>query len=220
MKLKKTVSPAVQQKNQNNSKKSTGPTSPQGKNRSRFNAAKHGLTARRLMITNDGKPVENGLAEIVEALRAHYGADDVVSEILIDNIALDYWRQNMGLEAEMYCLAKNDWAFHPQGSLPTIQRYNTTNQRALLKNLELLEKLQDKAKASEVGIAPGEYEDGHTSDGQEQTLQNNEESCPAVDSAVETYVGSESEEASGSALEDGDAAVPIRELGKSDGVIE
>lgn len=209
MKLKKTVSPAVQQKNQNNSKKSTGPTSPQGKNRSRFNAAKHGLTARHLMLTNDGKPLENGVAEIVEALRVHYGADDVVSEILIDNIALDYWRQKKGLEAEMSCLAGKGWAFHPQGSLPTIQRYNTTNRRALLKNLEVLEKRHDRAKASEVGTAADEYEDGHTSTGDEQSLQNDEESSPAVNTAMDICAGSESAEASGSAPE-GNAATPIR----------
>ena len=208
MKLKKTVSPAVQEKNQNNSKKSTGPTSPEGKNRSRFNAAKHGLTARHLMLTNDGKPVENGVAEIVEALRAHYGADDVVSEILIDNIALDYWRQKKGLEAEMTCLTGKDWAFHSQGSLPTIQRYNTTNRRALLKNLELLEKLQGRAKASEVGTAADQYEDGHTSAENEQSLQNNEECNPAVNTAMDIYACSESAESSRSAPEDGDAAVP------------
>ncbi|MDP9160883.1 MAG: hypothetical protein M3O09_11745 [Acidobacteriota bacterium] len=159
------------------------------------------------MLTNDGKPVNNGLAEIVEELRAHYGADDVVSEILIDNIALDYWRQNKGLEAEMSCLAKNDWAFHPQGLLPTIQRYNTTNRRALLKNLEVLEKRHDRAKASEVGTTADEYENGYTSTGDEQSLKNDEELSPAVKTAIDTFTDCESAEASESEP-DGDADVP------------
>ena len=141
MKLKKTVSDAVRQKNQQNSKKSTGPNTPQGKNHSRFNAVKHGLTSRLLMYDQDGEPIDGGVAEMIEALRDRYGADNIVAELLIDSIAADVWRQNKGLEAEVSYFSQGTWAFHPQGCLPTIQRYNTTNRRALLKNLELLEKL-------------------------------------------------------------------------------
>jgi hypothetical protein len=153
MKLKKTVTLAVRQKNQNNSQKSTGPKTPKGKNASRFNATKHGLTATRLMFGTDGKPVDDHLAEIVEALRDKYGCTDIVAELLIDNVAVDYWRQSKGLDFEIYYLSRNQWSFHPQGSLPTIQRYNTANRRAMLKNLEFLEKLHAEANSDEAGSA-------------------------------------------------------------------
>lgn len=153
MKLKKTVTPAVRQKNQNNSQQSTGPRTQKGMNASRFNAVKHGLTATRLMFGPDGKPVDNRLAEIVEALRLKYGADDILSELLIDNVAVDYWRQSKGLDFEIFYLSQKYWAFYPQGSLPTIQRYNTANRRALLKNLELLEKLHSEAHSEEAEAA-------------------------------------------------------------------
>jgi len=158
MKLKKTVTPAVQQKNQNNSQKSTGPNTQSGKNNSRFNAVKHGLTSRRLMFGEDGKLVDNRMAEVVEALRDHYEANDIVSELLIDNLAVDYWRQQMGLAAEVFYLSNGKWAFNPKGSLPIIQRYNTTNRHALLKNLELLEKLKGASQQSSVGMS-GEDDD-------------------------------------------------------------
>src|SRR5947208_577067 len=113
MDLKKTVSAAVIRKNQTNAKKSTGPTSAEGKNRSRFNATKHGLTAKRIMYNSNGTPIENGVAEIAAALREQCGDGSVIKELLIDNIAADYWRQDKGLEAEVRYLSRDDWAFHP-----------------------------------------------------------------------------------------------------------
>jgi hypothetical protein len=192
MLLKKMVSAAVRQKNRNNSEKSTGPNTEKGKNRSRFNATKHGLTAEYLMFDTDGKPVDNALSELVEALRARYGADDIIAELLIDNIAVDYWRQNKGLEAEMFYFSRKDWAFYAQGSLPTIQRYNTTNRRALLRNLELLEKLKSMTKPSEADTVAGEYESEHTPSEGNQVLPNDEESnivdigsqCESADSSI------------------------------------
>lgn len=162
MKLKKTVSDAVRQKNQQNSKKSTGPNTPQGKNHSRFNALKHGLTSRLLMYDQDGEPIDGGVAEMIVALRDRYGADNIVAELLIDNIAADFWRQNKGLEAELSFFSQGRWAFSPQDSLPTIQRYNTTNRHALLKNLELLEKLCPASQSSQLSAQRNNYEDNPT----------------------------------------------------------
>ena len=153
MKLKKNVSDAVRQKNQQNSKKSTGPNTPHGKNHSRFNAVKHGLTSRLLWYDHEGEPNEGGVTEIIEALRDRYGADNILAELLIDNIAADFWRQNKGVEAELSFFSQGRWAFSPQDSLPTIQRYNTANRRALLKNLELLEKLCPTSESSEPAVA-------------------------------------------------------------------
>jgi len=147
MKVKKTVTPLKLQANQENSKQSTGPKTPKGKSYVRRNALKHGLTARRLMFGSDGQPIDNGVADLVEGLRARYGTDDIVSELLIDNIAVDFWRQKQGLDAEIKYVGRKEWSFHPQGSLPTIQRYNTANRRAMLTNLELLEKRQASQEA-------------------------------------------------------------------------
>jgi hypothetical protein len=83
---------------------------------------KHGLTSRLLMYDQNGDPIDGGVAEMIEALRDRYGADNIVAELLIDNIAADFWRQNKGLEAELSFFSQGRWAFYPQDSLPTIQR--------------------------------------------------------------------------------------------------
>jgi hypothetical protein len=179
MKLKKNVSDAVRQKNQQNSKKSTGPNRPQGKNNSRFNAVKHGLTSRLLMYDQDGESIDGGVLEMVEALRNRYGADNIVAELLIDNIAADFWRQNKGLEAEMSYLFQGQSPFHPQGCLPTLQRYNTGNRRALLKNLELLEKLCPTPQSSQLADVAEEDEENPTAELEEETCTPGEEPCSA-----------------------------------------
>ena len=189
MKLKKTVSDAVRQKNQQNSKKSTGPNTSPGKNHSRFNAVKHGLTSRLLMYDQNGDPIDGGVAEMIEALRDRYGADNIVAELLIDNIAADFWRQNKGLEAELSFFSQGRWAFNPQDSLPTIQRYNTTNRHALLKNLELLEKLCPASQSTQLGAEGNNPEDCPNPVDDEDTSTPAEEPC-SMDEAHPQEVGS------------------------------
>jgi hypothetical protein len=181
MKLKKNVSDAVRQKNQQNSKKSTGPNTPHGKKQSRFNAVKHGLTSRLLRYDHEGEPSEGGVTEIIEALRDRYGADNIMAELLIDNIAADFWRQNKGLEAEMSYLFQGQSPFHPQGFLPTLQRYNTGNRRALLKNLELLEKLCPTSESSQLADVAEENEENPTAELEEETCTPGEEPCNTTD---------------------------------------
>jgi hypothetical protein len=184
MKVKKTVTPLKLQANQENAKQSTGPKTPKGKSHVRRNALKHGLTARRLMFAQDGRPIDNGVAELVEALRARYGTDDIVSELLIDNIAVDHWRQKQGLEAEIKYVDRKEWSFYPQGSLPTIQRYNTANRRAMLTNLELLEK-RHAAEEAETELEPADGEDAAPPSENETELANQEPTETPVDNADE-----------------------------------
>lgn len=182
MKVKKTVTPLKLQANQDNAKQSTGPKTPKGKSFVRRNALKHGLTASRLMFTHDGQPIDNGVADLVEGLRARYGANDIVSELLIDNIAVDFWRQKQGLEAEIKYVGRKEWAFHQQGSLPTIQRYNTANRRAMLTNLELLEK-RHAAQETETELEPTDSVDSDPSDENGTEPANRERTETPADNA-------------------------------------
>ena len=205
MKVKKTVTSLKLQATQENSKKSTVPNTPTGKANVRRNALKHGLTAGRLMFASDGQPIDNGVAELVEALRARYGADDIVSELLIDNIAVDHWRQKQGLEAEIQYVSRKDWSFYPQGSLPTIQRYNTANRRAMLKNLELLEKRHPGQEAEA---------DLETADAQDADARSDHGTEPANQEPTETLLNTPENEPSQEPLPkppEPEAAMPTRE---------
>src|SRR3954454_23462974 len=78
--------------NRENAKKSTGPRTPEGKANSRFNALQHGVLARQIMFSPDGKLLDERLYELLEALRDKYGRDDPRTELLIEGIVTDHWR--------------------------------------------------------------------------------------------------------------------------------
>ena len=130
--------------NRENAKKSTGPKTTRGKANSRFNALKHGLCAKRVMFSAQGKLVEEGLLKLLESLQEQYGNDDVRVQLLCDAIATEYWRQGQGLRVEMKFLNQTDMHFTNRGGMGVLQRYLTGSQRALLKNLQLLDKIQPR----------------------------------------------------------------------------
>ena len=137
-----TVSARKLESNRENSKKSTGPKTARGKANSRFNAVKHGLCAKRLIFSSQGKLLDADLLKLLESLQAQYGSDDVRVQLLCDAIVTEYWRQGQSLRFEMHFLSEGDIHFGSQGGMSGLQRYLTGSQRALLKNLELLHEIQ------------------------------------------------------------------------------
>jgi hypothetical protein len=137
-----TVSARKLESNRENSKKSTGPKTARGKANSRFNAVKHGLCAKRLIFSSQGKLLDADLLKLLESLQAQYGSDDVRVQLLCDAIVTEYWRQGQSLRFEMHFLSEGDAHFGSQGGMSGLQRYLTGSQRALLKNLELLHEIQ------------------------------------------------------------------------------
>jgi len=62
--------------------------------------------------------------------------------LLIDGLVVEFWRQRQALGVELQCLQSfqsTEWHFSPRGNMPNVQRYTTASQRAMLKNLELLD---------------------------------------------------------------------------------
>jgi hypothetical protein len=96
----------------------------------------------------DGKLRAEGLQVLLESLRDKYGRGDVRTELLVESIAIAYWRQGEGLQHELKFLSNPDH-FSSLGNLSNLQRYNTANQRALLENLELLDKQLAESPAAE-----------------------------------------------------------------------
>ena len=66
------------------------------------------------------------------------------------------WRQGQALENEMACLKQANFHFCPQGNMPNLQRYRTASQRALLKDLELLDELQPSTSEVKEDAAEGD----------------------------------------------------------------
>lgn len=162
--------------NRNNAKKSTGPKTERGKAYSRRNALKHGLLAKAVLFSADGSPINEELHDLWDGLRHKYGAGDVRTDLLLEGVLVESWRQRMALRFEMKWFDEATWHFGPQGNMANLQRYRIASQHALLKNLELLDESQSstedvhdtasdsgKAATPEVDAAPAANEDKSSS---------------------------------------------------------
>lgn len=87
--------------NRANAQRSTGPTTSAGRNVSRYNALKHGLTANSVLI--QGEYAEE-LEERRQRIYNEYDPQSVVEEELVEKLAMDLWRLRRipGLESAIY----------------------------------------------------------------------------------------------------------------------
>ena len=155
---KPSISEARLRANRQNAKKSTGPKTPRGKTYSSRNALKHGLLVKQVLFGENGTPINPELHQLWESLHEQYGSG-VGIDLLIEGIVVDYWRQRQAMLVEHLCfksVQSAEWHFSSQGSMPNVQRYQMASQRAMLKNLELLDQQpppQSEAEENE-GEAP------------------------------------------------------------------
>lgn len=145
---KKPISERKVQANRKNAQKSTGPKTERGKRYSSFNAVTHGMLAKKVMYAADGKLVDEDLRRVHEQLRDELGRGDIASELLTELVAIDYWHLQKGLEYERKYLSPGGADFHPQGAMPTLTRYMTSNRRAFEKTLTTLMQLRAQSGAA------------------------------------------------------------------------
>ena len=95
------ISAAKLEANRRNAARSTGPKSPEGKKRSRFNAMKHGILTSELLIL-EGPNAEDARAfnESLGALRQDLAPEGALEDLLVEKIAVCFWRQRRVLKCE------------------------------------------------------------------------------------------------------------------------
>jgi len=92
--------------NRRNAQKSTGPRTPEGIARSRWNALQHGLLSRAV-IPPSLEPYESraDFESLLAALREEFAPASAIEELLIERIATGYWRLARLLRAEAGAVA-------------------------------------------------------------------------------------------------------------------
>lgn len=144
----KRVSPAKLAANRRNGRKSRGPSTPEGKARSRWNAVKHGVLSTRLMVFKDGE--SETFALLLENLRRDLSPASTVEEILVEKIAMTYWRLHIAYGYEADCGRTRD---HFLASVDRTGRYATSIHRQLLQDMTQLERIQ-RFRSGEAVQAP------------------------------------------------------------------
>jgi hypothetical protein len=102
--------------NRRNAQLSTGPRTPEGKARSRWNALKHGVLAQAV-IPEPLQPYESRqqFDHLLATLRQELAPQSAIEEMLVETIAACYWRLARVVRAEAAAIshrlvsARDDW---------------------------------------------------------------------------------------------------------------
>ncbi|MHB9034048.1 MAG: hypothetical protein ACYC6L_13500 [Anaerolineae bacterium] len=105
--------------NRANAQRSTGPRTPAGKARSRWNALTHGALDQAV-IPPALEPYESCAAcdELLASLHASLAPASPMEEILVERIAVSYWRLARPLQAESSAIALNQENLRFQQAYP------------------------------------------------------------------------------------------------------
>jgi hypothetical protein len=162
--------------NRRNAQKSTGPNTVEGKAKSRFNALKHGMTAKVAVLPHEDEfSYEELRRSTIESYQPANGAE----LMLVDLIAINYWRLLRARRVETATLDLHIRAYKgrhgvsplpsmdddagiatafadPHNGLDAINRYQTTVERAYLRAVETIRKMQNDRfrRERQIGSVP------------------------------------------------------------------
>ncbi len=95
------VTPKKIEANRKNAKKSTGPKTAPGKAASRWNALKHGILAKEVVVpTADGKEKRADFDALLARLHKDLRPEAALEEMLVEKIAVCHWRLARVLRCE------------------------------------------------------------------------------------------------------------------------
>ena len=157
--------------NRRNAKLSTGPRTEDGKNRSRYNAIKHGIFSKDVLHSEGfGKEDTKEFDDLLTMLLEDRKPVGVLEEVLVERIAVCLWRLKRALQYEVGTMRVR--YFDPQLSLMSkieyltpcyrhlrlppgqemdlLLRYETTFHRQLISTFNQLERLQRTRRGEHV----------------------------------------------------------------------
>ncbi|MFH1374539.1 MAG: hypothetical protein ABII79_12165 [bacterium] len=152
------TSPKQLEANRRNAPRSTGPRTPAGKSRVKFNALKHGLLAKSVILPIRSRSEKRShfdalLAQLIDELKPV----GILEDMLVEKIAVSYWRLRRALRAEAGEICDNirDFRRYPYATDPAtlalpssrdtlkIVRYQNAIERQLHRAITQLQRLQD-----------------------------------------------------------------------------
>jgi hypothetical protein len=132
--------------NRRNALRSTGPRTTEGKNASKWNALQHGLLAKNLVALCDGPDGGADLNKLLTELRTHFQPIGMLEEMLVEKIAVSYFKLSRALRIEKAVLG--GFLLNPgtlsikSDAISLSLRYGSTIERDLFRALDQLERVQ------------------------------------------------------------------------------
>lgn len=138
-----------------------GPKTEQGKSVSKFNALKHGLLSKEVLIDGEDQEILNDFGNAIKEELKPVGP---MEEMMVDRVISGFWRLRRAVYVEKGTMEwyQNDFDLFPMGQTPeqqdrrsirdminnksvdNILRYETTIERSVFRALHELERLQAK----------------------------------------------------------------------------
>ena len=132
--------------NRANAQHSTGPRTPEGKDRSKYNATRHGLSGK-LVVAPGEDPA--GYDRLLQELIASYQPANTAESILVEEIAQNFWRLQRARRIETETFNIDAGGADPviafgisEERFANIRRYMTAIERAWHRAIAQLEKTQ------------------------------------------------------------------------------
>lgn len=106
--MRKKTSEAKIIANRENALQSTGPKTPEGKEKVKLNALKHGLLAKEVVLKEgEGKENQEEFSIVIQNLLNTYLPQGPIEEMLVERIAVCYWRLRRSVRYEAGILRAN-----------------------------------------------------------------------------------------------------------------
>jgi len=145
---KRSVSGKKLAANRANAQRSSGPKTSEGKEKSKLNAVKHGLTARYFPALIQAGSAESEEFETVRTeLYDFYQPADAIEELLVEKLAVEYLRYPRLVEREQVLCAHNRPYF--LDIVNKLARYQTAINHQLFEAMRELERLQTQRKGKQ-----------------------------------------------------------------------
>lgn len=112
--------------NQQNAKKSTGPTTPDGKNAAKMNAITHGILSTHLFIPTSADTTDiEGFADFFELFFEEMQPVGIMESLLVDRLFATFWRLRRLHIAETGFIKKQIAPHYVQQTLEKIEAHGT-----------------------------------------------------------------------------------------------
>ena len=138
--------------NQQNATLSTGPTTQQGKDAICFNAFRHGLAGRFVILPHEDK---HEFQELYFSLKAEHRPSTPTEHLLIERMAEHWWLAQRALYLQQLCFGESETCQDPK-QLALYLRYQTTHDRGFHKCLNDLLKLRAERRKEANGFVSQE----------------------------------------------------------------
>ena len=154
-----TASPVRAEASRQNGRRSRGPKTSEGKNRSRRNALKHGLRAETLLLEAGNQEENTALLALRDRLEQQFLPRSVEQQLLLETAVHALWQKQRGLQFEAREL-RQDMVFHGP-VMDRILRYGTAADRRFFRSLAELKRLLEDDTDNHSADSQGSHGKGH-----------------------------------------------------------